>query len=70
MSINHDDDARMCYRKKAMPENHARQVAARAPGLRPYQCPLCSMWHVTNDLDDDGRPKTGWPAKLRGPKSG
>lgn len=49
MSINDDDDARMCYRKKAMPQNHAMSVAQRCPELRPYQCPICSMWHVTND---------------------
>jgi len=57
MSAYDDPNARMCFRKKAMPENHARKVAARAEGLRAYQCPLCCYWHVTNDLDQDGQPK-------------
>lgn len=63
MTSADDPMARMCYRKKAMPENHARQVVARAKQqgsfLHAYQCPACSMWHVTNDFDQDGNSKVG-----------
>lgn len=59
MSANEDPRAWMCYRKKGMPEEYARRLCARVPGLRSYQCPICCEWHVTNDFDEEGNRKDG-----------
>jgi hypothetical protein len=29
----------------------AKRVACGAPGLRAYQCPHCSGWHLTKKID-------------------
>ena len=52
---------RMCQGKwRYRDEGHAREMMASIrrrrgqAGLRPYECPLCSGWHLTHRREKEG----------------